>query len=182
MKKFSDSQIKTLDLLAYAASAIVFLLVIFMRKIHFETSIDFRILPMIYSILNALAACILVFAYRAIKSGNAILHQKLMTTAIAISTLFLLLYVLYHVTNADTKFCKTGPVVRAIYFFILITHIVLAAISFPFIIFTFIRGYAGQYESHKKLAYWVFPIWLYVCVSGPICYLMLYPCYEINLR
>ncbi len=182
MKKYSESQIKTMDYLAYAASAIVFLLVVFMRKIHFETSIDFRILPMIYSILNAIAAFILVFAYRAIKSGNVILHQKLMTTAIVISTVFLMLYVLYHVTNADTKFCKTDSVVRAIYFFILITHIILAAISFPFIIFTFIRGYAGQFDKHKKLAYWVFPIWLYVCITGPICYLMLYPCYEINLR
>ena len=123
MKKFTDSDIRKYDLFAYIASVIVFLLIVFMRKIHFESSIDFRI------------------------------------------TVFLRMYVLYHITNSDTKFCRQDSIVRLIYFFILITHIVLAAISFPFIIFTFIRGYTEQFERHKKLAYWVFPVWLYVCIT-----------------
>ncbi|MBK7467241.1 MAG: DUF420 domain-containing protein [Saprospiraceae bacterium] len=180
MKKFTDSDIRKYDLFAYIASVIVFLLIVFMRKIHFESSIDFRILPAIYSSLNAIAAILLILAYRAIKNKNVELHRRLMTTAIVISTVFLMMYVLYHITNSDTKFCRQDSIVRLIYFFILITHIVLAAISFPFIIFTFIRGYTEQFERHKKLAYWVFPVWLYVCITGPICYLMLFPCYEIN--
>ena len=100
MKKFTDSDIRKYDLFAYIASVIVFLLIVFMRKIHFESSIDFRILPAIYSSLNAIAAILLILAYRAIKNKNVELHRRLMTTAIVISTVFLMMYVLYHITNS----------------------------------------------------------------------------------
>jgi putative membrane protein len=92
------------------------------------------------------------------------------------SALFLLSYVLYHFTTPETRFGGEG-VIRYIYFFILITHIILAALTLPFILLTFNRAYTDQFDRHRKMARWVFPLWLYVAVTGPICYLMLKPYY-----
>ncbi|MCL4157717.1 UNVERIFIED_CONTAM: hypothetical protein GTU68_034633 [Idotea baltica] len=105
------------------------------------------------------------------------LHRKLMTTAMLLSALFLLSYVVYHFTTPETKFCGEGAI-RMVYFFFLITHIILAAAILPFILFTYIRAYTNQFEKHVKLARWVFPLWLYVAVTGPILFLMLSPCYN----
>lgn len=176
MKNFNADQLKKLEYLAYIVSVIVFLIVIFMRKIHVNSSIDFSFLPGIYSTLNTICAVLLIIGVKAIKDHKKELHRKLMTTAFIISGVFLLLYVLYHITTPETKFCNETSWLRAIYFILLITHIVLAGISFPFIIFTFLRGYTEQFDRHKRLAKWIFPIWLYVCITGPICYLLLYPC------
>jgi putative membrane protein len=92
------------------------------------------------------------------------------------SALFLISYVLYHFTTPETRYGGQGTM-RAIYFFFLITHVVLAAVTLPFILLTFTRAYTNQFERHKKMARWVFPLWLYVAVTGPICYLMLRPYY-----
>ena len=100
-----------------------------------------------------------------------------MTLAMISSLLFLLGYVLYHITNADTKFGGVGTI-RPIYFFLLITHIVLAAVIFPFILFTYIRAFTGQFIRHKKMARWVYWFWLYVAVTGPVLYLMIKPYYK----
>ncbi|MDQ3140904.1 MAG: DUF420 domain-containing protein [Bacteroidota bacterium] len=148
-----------------------------MRKIHIDSSIDFSFLPAVYSSLNAFCAVILIIAYIHIRKGKIDTHRRLMKTAVIISSLFLFGYVLYHTTTPETLFCKQGPI-RTIYFILLISHVILAAVSFPFVVFTFIRGLTGQVARHKKLARWVFPIWLYVCISGPLCYVLLYPCYK----
>jgi putative membrane protein len=166
-----------LDRISYAVTFLVLLLVFFMRKIHINSSIDFSFLPAVYSVLNAVAAIILIYAYVQIRKKKIIQHKRAMITAIIISLLFLLMYVLYHITTPDTAFCREGWI-RPVYFFLLITHVILAAVSFPFILFTFVRGYTNMITQHRKFARKVFPVWLYVAITGPIIYLLLYPCYS----
>lgn len=170
---------KKLNKFAWFVSAFVFVLVVSMRKIHIDTDFDFTWLPGFYSSLNAIVALVLITALLAIKRNNAMVHRKLMTTAMLLSALFLLCYVVYHFTTPETKFCGIGSI-RIFYFFLLITHIILAAAILPFILFTYIRAYTNQFEKHVKLARWVFPFWLYVAVTGPILYILLSPCYLLS--
>lgn len=167
---------KKLNKWAWILSAIVFLVVVSMRKIKIDTAIDFGFLPPFHATVNGLAAVVLVAALLAIKQARANLHRKLMTTALVLSCVFLLSYVIYHITTPETSYCGVGPI-RNVYFFLLITHVVLAAVILPFILFTYIRAYTNQFERHKRMARWVFPLWLYVAVTGPVLYLMLRPCY-----
>lgn len=177
MIKGNKKLAKYLDYTTYVITVGILLMVFFMRKINLNSSIDFSFLPPLYSTLNALTALCLIYAYVQIRRKNIEKHKKAMIMAVSLSFLFLLMYVLYHLTTADTLFCKEGWI-RPVYFFILITHIVLAAFSFPFVLFTFTRGITNLIDKHKKLARWVFPIWLYVAITGPIIYLLLYPCYS----
>ena len=105
-------------------------------------------------------------------------HMKFMTGALVSSVLFLLCYVLYHFTTVETTFCREGWI-RPFYYVILISHIVLAGLSLPFILFTYIRAYTKQFEKHKRLARKVYPVWLYVSITGPVVYLLLRPCYGL---
>ncbi len=163
---------KKLNTLAYVVSVVVLLLVGLMRRVKIETDIDFSFLPPVHASLNALTAVILVVAFIHIKNGRVEQHRKAIYAAMFTSALFLLSYVLYHFTTPETRFGGEG-VIRYIYFFILITHIILAALTLPFILLTFNRAYTDQFDRHRKMARWVFPLWLYVAVTGPICYLML---------
>ncbi len=167
---------KKLNRLAYVVSFAVLLLVGMMRRYKFETGIDFSFLPPLHASLNALAAVILVFAYYFIRTGQVERHRKAIYAAMVCSALFLVSYVLYHFTTPETKYGGEG-IMRTVYFVLLITHVVLAAVILPFILLTFTRAYTNQFERHKKMARWVFPLWLYVAVTGPICYLMLKPYY-----
>lgn len=167
---------KKLNTLAYVVSVVVLLLVGLMRRVKIETDIDFSFLPPVHASLNALTAVILVVAFIHIKNGRVEQHRKAIYAAMFTSALFLLSYVLYHFTTPETRFGGEG-VIRYIYFFILITHIILAALTLPFILLTFNRAYTDQFDRHRKMARWVFPLWLYVAVTGPICYLMLEPYY-----
>ena len=167
---------KKLNRLAYLVSFVVLLLVGMMRRVKIETDIDFSFLPPIHASLNALAAVILVLALYYIKKGEVEKHRQAIYAALLCSGLFLLSYVLYHFTTPETKYGGEG-IMRTVYFFFLITHVVLAAVILPFILLTFTRAYTNQFERHKKMARWVFPIWLYVAITGPVCYLMLQPYY-----
>ena len=167
---------RRLNRVAWFVSAIVLGLVVMMRRIKVDTAIDFSILPGVHATLNTITSVVLIAAFIQIKAGRVELHRKLMFAAIFLSLLFLMSYVTYHITTPETPFCQEGGI-RIVYFILLISHVLLAAIIFPFILFTFVRAYTGQYDRHKKMARWVFPIWLYVAVSGPIVYLMLRPCY-----
>ena len=167
---------KRLNTLAYVVSAVVLLLVGAMRRYKIDLGIDFSFLPPIHASLNALAAVILVFALYFIKNKQVENHRRAIYAAMACSALFLISYVLYHFTTPETRYGGQG-VMRTVYFFLLITHVVLAAVILPFILLTFTRAYTNQFERHKKMARWVFPLWLYVAVTGPICYLMLRPYY-----
>ncbi len=172
---WSKEQIKRLNVIAGFLSVAVLVVVAGMRKIHIESSIDFRFLPAFHSTVNAFCGLVLIFAYYKIRRKEIQAHKNLMSLAMVLSFVFLLSYVLYHTTTEEIKYCGEG-MLRTIYFLILISHIVLSALLFPFILFTYIRGLTNQHPSHEKLARWVFPGWLYICISGPVCYLMLKPC------
>jgi putative membrane protein len=146
-----------------------------LRKLGFDVE-PLTFLPPIYASINALTAVLLVAAVIAIKKGNKKLHEKLNTLAIFCSLVFLLLYIAYHMTSDSTKFGGEGAI-RYIYYFILITHIVLSIIVIPFVLTTFMRAKLGNFPQHKKIAKITFPLWLYVAVTGVIVYLMISPYY-----
>ena len=168
---------KRLNVAAWVVSAVVLLLVGMMRRYKIDIAgIDFSFLPPVHATLNAITAVILLFAYYFIKNKQVENHRRSIYAAMACSALFLVSYVLYHFTTPETRYGGEGPW-RAVYFFFLITHVILAGLILPFILFTFTRAYTGQFERHKKMARWVYPLWLYVAVTGPVCYLMLRPYY-----
>ncbi len=146
-----------------------------LRKLGYDVE-PLSFLPPIYATINGLTAVFLVIAVSAIKRGNAKMHENLIKLCMVFSSLFLLMYVAYHMTSDSTKFGGEGAI-RYIYYFILVTHIVLSVIIIPFVLFTFVRGIAGAYERHKKLARITYPMWLYVAVTGVIVYLMISPYY-----
>ncbi|CAM1351778.1 DUF420 domain-containing protein [Tenacibaculum crassostreae] len=133
-------------------------------------------LPPIYASINGLTAVLLVASVIAIKSGKRKLHGQLNTTAIICSTLFLVMYVAYHMTSDSTSFGGEG-VIKYVYFFILITHILLSIVIIPFVLITFMRARLGNFPEHKKIAKITFPLWLYVAVTGVVVYLMISPYY-----
>ena len=159
---------------AIATSIIVLLLVSWMQKtkFHWNVSFDTSFLPVLYSTTNLITAILLIFAFIAIKKKNITQHRQLMTAALVLSAFFLISYVLYHFTNEAMKYQGEG-IMRFLYFFLLITHILTAIISFPFILFTFLYGYFNEIEKHRRIAKFIFILWLYVVLSGPLCYFFL---------
>ena len=133
-------------------------------------------LPPIYATINGITAVVLVAGVLSIKSGNRILHKRLMTSAIALSLAFLVMYVAYHMTTDSTKFGGEGSI-RMLYFFILISHIILSIAVIPLVLISYVRALAERFDRHKKIAKITFPIWLYVAVTGVIVYLMISPYY-----
>jgi len=146
-----------------------------LRKLGFDVE-PLTILPPIYATINGLTAIILILAFFAVKNKNIVLHENLMTTAIWSSVIFLVLYVAYHMTSDSTKFGGEG-VIKYIYYFILVTHIVLSIVVIPFVLITYVRAITNNIERHKKIAKITFPLWLYVAVTGVIVYLMISPYY-----
>ncbi|MFT5166645.1 MAG: putative membrane protein [Saprospiraceae bacterium] len=167
---------KKLNIAAIIVSVVVLFIVGFMRQVKLDSGIDFTFLPPVYSTLNAICAVFLGMALYQIKNKNIKKHQLYINIALGCSVVFLVCYVLYHFTTPETKYCHEGSI-RYLYFFLLITHIILAAVILPFILFTYIRGFTGQIEKHRKMAKIVFPLWFYVAVTGPIIYFMLKDCY-----
>lgn len=133
-------------------------------------------LPPIYATINGITAVVLVAAVLAIKKGNRKVHERLMTFAIALSLAFLVMYVAYHMTSDSTKFGGEGWI-KFVYFFILISHILLSIAVIPLVLFTYVRALAAKFDQHKKIAKITFPIWLYVAVTGVVVYLMIAPYY-----
>ena len=133
-------------------------------------------LPPIYATINGITAVVLVAGVLAIKNGKRKLHEQLMTSAIALSVAFLVMYVAYHMTSDSTKFGGEG-IIRPIYFFILISHILLSIAVIPLVLITYVRALANRFDKHKKIAKITFPIWLYVAVTGVVVYLMISPYY-----
>lgn len=133
-------------------------------------------LPPIYATINGITAILLVTAVMAIKNGKRKLHERLMTTAIACSVVFLIMYVAYHMTTERTNFGGEGAI-KFIYLFILITHILLSIAIIPMVLITYVRALAERFDAHKKIAKITFPLWLYVAVTGVVVYLMISPYY-----
>lgn len=136
-------------------------------------------LPKLNAIINSLVSICLFLGYRAIRyAKNKALHQKLMFSAFLLSAMFLISYVTYHLTLPPVKYCNEG-FLKYLYFFLLVTHIVLAAVILPMVLYTIYYSTSGRFESHKKIARWTYPLWLYVSVTGVIVYLMLAPCMNL---
>lgn len=136
--------------------------------------VDFSILPSIYATINGITALILIAGVIAIKNKNRNLHQTLMTTAIGLSILFLILYILYHITSDEAHY---GGDHKATYFTVLISHIFLSVAFVPLVLITYFQAWKGDFKKHKKWAHITFPIWLYVAVTGVIVYFMISPYY-----
>jgi putative membrane protein len=133
-------------------------------------------LPPIYATINGVTALVLILAVIQIKKGNRTNHEKLMKFAIMLSVAFLVMYVAYHMTSDSTTFGGEG-IIKYIYYFILITHILLSIIIIPFVLITYVRAITNNIEKHKKIAKITFPMWLYVAVTGVIVYIMISPYY-----
>jgi putative membrane protein len=167
---------KKLERWAIIFSIVVLVLVIAMRYFTISMPFDVMLLPPFHAVINSLTEIALLFSFGYIKSGNIDMHRNFNILALVLSAIFLLSYVLYHISTEPTSYGGEG-VQKTIYYLLLITHVVLAAVSLPFILFTFIRAYTRQFDRHKRMARWVYPIWLYVAITGPICYFMLAPYY-----
>jgi putative membrane protein len=133
-------------------------------------------LPPIYATINGLTAILLVVGLIQIKNGNRKTHESIMKTCIVLSVLFLIMYVAYHMTSEATKYGGEGYL-RYLYFFILISHIMLSIAVIPFVLLTYVRAILGKFPEHKKIAKITFPLWLYVAISGVIVYVMISPYY-----
>mgnify|MGYP003607165717 CR=1 FL=1 len=176
-KKIEQKYNKWIIVLSIAIPLIVALLFgVNLRKLGYDVE-PLSFLPPIYASINGLTAIVLVVAVIAVKNGKRKLHENLMKFAIALSVLFLGMYVAYHMTSDSTKFGGEGAI-RYIYYFILITHICLSVIIIPLVLITFVRALSQRFDQHKKIAKITFPIWLYVAVTGVIVYLMISPYYN----
>ncbi len=176
----------------FSASALVFMGILFLSNVKLATKLPFdpHVFAGINAILNSLVSFLLIAALWAVKKRNFIGHKKIMLAAIFLSVLFLLSYIAHHLLTDATKFGdlnhdqiisadekeKAGPI-RIFYYFLLLTHIPLAGIILPFILFTAYRALSGDYEKHKKLARFTWPVWFYVAVSGVLVYLLIEPYY-----
>ncbi|MEN8756685.1 MAG: DUF420 domain-containing protein [Akkermansiaceae bacterium] len=173
----------------WGVTGLVFLLVGAMRspyKIPLPEGVSVALLPQVHAGLNTLVAGCLLCALFAIGRGAVNWHRRFMTGALVLSGLFLLSYVAYHFTTVETKFGDTNADgildekeiesiggMRTLYLVILISHIAAAAVSLPMILMTFVHAWTNDFKKHRKLAKMTFPLWLYVAVTGPICYFML---------
>ncbi len=171
-----EHQEKKYKRIIIALSIIIPLVVAILFGVKIPNVAPLTFLPPIYASINGLTAVLLVTAVIAIKKGNKGLHEKLNTTAIVFSALFLVMYVAYHMTSDSTSFGGEG-FIKYVYYFILITHIILSIVVIPFVLVTFMRAKLGNFPAHKKIAKITFPLWLYVAVTGVIVYIMISPYY-----
>jgi putative membrane protein len=165
--------------LIYTVSFVVFAVVVLLSRIKVTADLDFdvHVFARVNAFINSIVAVLLVAALWAVKQKKYELHKKLMMSAIILSTIFLVSYILHHLLSGDTKFGGEGAV-RYVYFFILITHIFLAAIILPFILFTAYRALVAEWPAHRKLAKITWPIWFYVSVTGVLVYWFIHPYYQ----
>ena len=175
--KKNDKLAKTL---IYLVSTVVFLVVVSLRYLKFtdvNLGFDVHLLAKANALINGTVAILLVLALVAVRKKNFEAHKKLMKGAIYLSVVFLITYIGHHMFAGETEFPKDHSL-RTFYLIILSTHIVLAAIILPFILFTAYRALIAEFPEHKKLAKYTWPIWFYVAVSGVVVYFMISPYYH----
>ncbi len=180
-------------LFIYAVSVIVFVAVAALSRIKLEVQLPFdvHVFALVNAIINSIVAVLLIAGLAATEGKNYLLHKKIMLTAISLSILFLVSYIAHHLLAGDTRFGdinhdgilseeekQSAGSIRMLYYFLLLTHIPLAAIILPFILFTAYRALTGDYEKHKKLVRITWPVWFYVAVSGVLVYWMIQPYYS----
>ena len=148
--------------------------ILFLIKIPNVKPLTF--LPPVYAFINGITAVFLTIAYIAIKRKKIILHERLMKISIGLSVIFLVMYVAYHMTSDPTPYGGEG-IVRSVYYFILISHVLLSIGIIPLVLVTYVRAISKLFADHKKIARYTFPIWMYIAVTGVIVYLMISPYY-----
>ena len=136
----------------------------------------YSVLPHLNASLNASSFILLSSGYYFIRQKRVIAHRNCQIAALSASVLFLVSYIVYHLHHGTTRFAGQG-IARPIYFTILTTHTILAAVIVPFVIVTVRRAMRGDYLRHKAIARWTLPMWLYVSITGVVVYLMLYHLY-----
>ncbi len=180
MKPLIKQNDKLANIVIITLSVVVFAVVVLMGKykplLNVTFGFDRYIFAKIIALLNTTVAVLLLAGLVQVKNKNFQGHKKMMLGAIALSALFLIFYIIHHISNPDTAFGGIGPI-KYIYYFLLITHIILAATILPFILLTAYRALYGGYEKHKKMAKYTWPLWFYVSVSGVIVYLFISPYY-----
>ena len=162
--------------LIIAVSIVIPVVVALLFRVRLEGVQPFTFLPPIYAGINGYTAIILLIALWAIKNRKITLHEQLMKTAIGLSLTFLVMYVAYHLTSDPTPFGGEGWI-RTVYYFILISHILLSVAIIPLVLVSYVRAISQQFTSHRKIARITFPIWLYITITGVIIYLMISPDY-----
>ena len=166
---------KKLKQAIWAVSIVIPIAVAILFTVKIE-GLDLGFLPPIYASLNALTAIGLIVAIVAIKRKNRKLHQRVIQVCLIFSILFLLLYVLYHMTSDTTPYGGEG-ILKMIYFFLLISHILLSMVVIPIVLFAYLFAWQGDFERHKKWTKFAFPLWLYVAITGVLVYVMISPYY-----
>lgn len=145
-------------------------------KMEILGDFNYHLLPLFNAIINGSTFFVLLAALWAIKNRNIVLHKRLMTFAIVLSVLFLLSYVTFHAATEPTKFGGEG-FIKSLYFFLLISHILLAIAIVPLVLISYVRALSEKFDQHRKIAKITLPIWLYVTSTGVIVYLMIAPYY-----
>lgn len=184
---------KKARLFIYSISVLVFLAVALLSKVklNLHPGFDVHVFALANAVINSLVTLLLIAGLLAVKQKKYVLHKKIMLTAIVLSVFFLISYICHHLLASETKFgdidhngllseyekLQIGNF-RIVYYCILITHIPLAAIILPFILFTAYRALTGEYETHKKLVRITWPVWFYVAVTGVLVYIMISPYYS----
>jgi putative membrane protein len=160
-------------------SAIVFIAITALGRITVKADLGFNVhlFAKANAIINSFVAILLIAALIAVKKRQYLLHKKLMLAAMALSILFLVSYICHHLFAGDTKFGDEGPL-KTVYYIILFTHIPLAGLILPFILFTAYRAMIGEWPQHRKMARITWPVWLYVAITGVLVYLMISPYYS----
>lgn len=161
-------------------SFIVFAVVVSLGRFKLSSvhlGFDVHLFAKVNAVINSLVALLLLAGLLAVKQGRYLLHKRIMVSALLLSIVFLISYICHHLFAADTKYGGAGTV-RYIYFFILLTHIFLAAIILPFILFTAYRALVAEWPRHLKIARITWPIWFYVSITGVVVYLMISPYYN----
>jgi len=180
-------------LLIFTVSIIVFAAVVVLSRVKLELGLPFNVhvFALVNAFINSVVSVCLLGGLLAVKQRMYGMHKKIMLTAIVLSVFFLISYIAHHLLAGETKFgdinhdgilsddeaLKVGGL-KTFYYFLLLTHIPLAAIILPFILFTAYRALTGEYEKHKKLTRFTWPLWFYVAVSGVLIYLLISPYYN----
>ncbi len=169
---------KRASLLIILFSVIVFIAVVFLSRVKLDVELPFNVhlFAKINAIINSIVSILLVVGLIAVKNGKYVFHRNVMMTAMLLSLLFLVSYICHHLFSESTSYGGVG-VSKTLYYVILITHIILAAVILPFILYTSYRALVAEWPAHRKLAKITWPIWFYVSVTGVIVYLMISPYY-----
>lgn len=175
---------RTIFRLVWTISSIVLLLIILLQTNlvnlfanHDQLPSWVEFLPRLNAMINGTCAVLLLVSFYFIMKKNIRMHKILNITALVLSSCFLISYLIFHSAGVETKYGGEGSI-RYVYYFILITHIILAAAVLPLVLLSFYRGMKMQVEKHRRLVRWTFPIWLYVTISGVLVYLMVSPYYS----